>query len=229
LVDLDRDVERTVTRLVHRGGVIAAIPTTLAALQEGEALQQAGCIVLPISGEAASLPIRLYQRPSPIQVVYLALELDVHALIAATRNGANNILAWPDDADRLADAVAEACRASTAALTGVAQCLDARRKLAQLSVSECEVVDRMLAGEPNKKIAAQLDMAIRTVELRRKQIFAKLDTRSVADIYSMIQRAGRTGVGRNTTPPHGIPTPHYLSRGETPSPAVREPAPPKKR
>jgi FixJ family two-component response regulator len=47
-----------------------------------------------------------------------------------------------------------------------------------------------VAGKPNKRIARELDVSIRTVENRRRDVFAKMKADSVAELVRMVIEAG---------------------------------------
>jgi FixJ family two-component response regulator len=43
----------------------------------------------------------------------------------------------------------------------------------------------MVAGKPNKLIASELDIGLRTVELRRANVLKKMDADSLADLVRL--------------------------------------------
>ena len=59
-----------------------------------------------------------------------------------------------------------------------------------LSVSERAVLSLLLDGKPNKAIAKQLGIGLRTVELRRSNLMKKFDARSLAELVRMALQAG---------------------------------------
>lgn len=151
-----------------------------------------GCIVAPLEGrgeQARSLLDRLTWRGSNLTVVLLAFHADLRAVVGALRGGASDVLEWPLEGGRLETAMETACLASAAKQQQRATALAAQDRLAQLSSGEREVLDLMLLGKVNKCIAARLNIALRTVENRRKQIFTKLGTRGFADIVRIVQDA----------------------------------------
>jgi PAS domain S-box-containing protein len=72
---------------------------------------------------------------------------------------------------------------------------DARQRLTLLSRREREVLDRLAAGHPNKTIAAQLCLSVRTVEVHRARMMQRLGVRHLAEairIAVTAQLAGQT-------------------------------------
>jgi FixJ family two-component response regulator len=55
-------------------------------------------------------------------------------------------------------------------------------QIASLTPDEKRVLERICEGIPNKQIANELDIGLRTVELRRARIMEKLRVRTVAEL-----------------------------------------------
>jgi len=65
----------------------------------------------------------------------------------------------------------------------------ATNRLADLTEREREVMTRVAAGKLNKVIADELNVSVRTVEVHRARVFAKLGVRSAAEVATLL--AGR--------------------------------------
>jgi DNA-binding NarL/FixJ family response regulator len=65
---------------------------------------------------------------------------------------------------------------------------------AELTPREREVLQLLAEGLSSKEIAGRLVVAVSTVESHRKQIMAKLDLRSVAELTKYAIRTGLTGI-----------------------------------
>ncbi len=63
-----------------------------------------------------------------------------------------------------------------------------------LSSREREVLQLLAEGATSKEIASRLGIAVSTVETHRKQIMAKLDVHSVAELTKIAIRLGLTTV-----------------------------------
>ena len=59
------------------------------------------------------------------------------------------------------------------------------KRMATLSDGEREVLELILAGNPNRQIAADLGLSIRTVEDRRARLMKKLQAGSVAELVQL--------------------------------------------
>jgi FixJ family two-component response regulator len=207
LLDLDSATADAIADAVGQTSGMRLIHTSREALFAGGDVNRCGC-VLAVSDESDSwsLPRRLYEHPSPLRVVFLALRTEIRAVVEASRNGADDVVAWPAEAQHLPRAIQRACAASGQSTADVERCLEARRRLSQLTSGERDVMHLMLDATANKNIAARLDIAMRTVEARRKEIFAKLGTRSSAQIFAMLQHAERSWApGNPAVVPYSLP------------------------
>lgn len=63
-----------------------------------------------------------------------------------------------------------------------------------LTVKEREVLQMIAEGRPTRRMAAMLNVSIKTVEARRKTIMRKLDLHSVAELTKYAVREGLTSV-----------------------------------
>jgi DNA-binding CsgD family transcriptional regulator len=65
--------------------------------------------------------------------------------------------------------------------------------LSSLTARERQIVDYVAAGRPNKVIAIDLGISLRTVEAHRARIFAKLDARNAMHLACRLCAHGRSG------------------------------------
>jgi two-component system response regulator FixJ len=64
--------------------------------------------------------------------------------------------------------------------------------LALLTGREREVLDGLVAGQPNKSIAYDLAISARTVEVHRAHIMRKLQAKSLSEVIRLALAAGPT-------------------------------------
>jgi len=66
---------------------------------------------------------------------------------------------------------------------------ETRACLALLTPEELAVMDMICAGHPNKVVAIQLEMGLRTVETRRQRVFRKLQVETLAQLIQRVVEA----------------------------------------
>jgi FixJ family two-component response regulator len=100
----------------------------------------------------------------------------------AFKSGAAEFLEKPVDDQRLLDTLQSAIRTHIQTRVRTRDDVDARARYAQLSPREREVLGFIVAGLTNKEIGRALQLSPRTVETHRANLFAKLDTESLAQL-----------------------------------------------
>ena len=70
---------------------------------------------------------------------------------------------------------------------------DIRQRLAALTNREQQVLEGLVAGHANKRIAHDLDISPRTVEIYRAHVMTKMDAASLSELVRMALIVGTTG------------------------------------
>jgi len=158
-----------------------------------EAPDSLGCILLDLhlAGTDPLAFIRaLERRGSTVPVLLLARHGDVPMIVEAMSRGAADFLERPYSPALLLDAVRRA-RAGGQKRLG-RQSIDprAKSKVDGLSRRQHAVLRRMLKGQPNKIIAWELSLSVRTVETYRAHMLTRLGAGSTADAIRLAIAAG---------------------------------------
>lgn len=98
------------------------------------------------------------------------------------RMGAVTVLEKPCCDNALRDAISQALEQDQRQYAAATARQEAAARIAELSPSEQEVLVQVLDGVPNKQIARQLGVCIRTVEARRSRIYKTMHVQSVAEL-----------------------------------------------
>jgi two-component system response regulator DctR len=64
-----------------------------------------------------------------------------------------------------------------------------RQRLAELTERERAVMQLVIEGLPNKRIADQLDISVRTVEVHRARVFDKMEVKSAVELANLLREA----------------------------------------
>jgi two-component system response regulator DctR len=67
-----------------------------------------------------------------------------------------------------------------------------QRRLQELTERERDVMRLVVEGLPNKRIADQLDISVRTVEVHRARVFDKMEVKSAVELANLL-RNGQPG------------------------------------
>lgn len=116
-------------------------------------------------------------------VIFLTGHADVPMAVDSLKRGAFDFFEKPFNDNTLMDRAQEALQASLEA-GHQAQVQD---RLATLSARERETLERILEGKMNKVIADEMGITMRTVEVHRASIFAKMGVRTAVELAQMIK------------------------------------------
>ena len=144
-----------------------------------------GCLVIDIrmaGMDGLTLQRELLARDCAIPVVIITGHGDVSSAREAFRAAAVDFLEKPLDESRLVDAIDEAYARQTAKLVGQRQREGFLRHLADLTPREREVMNLVIAGHHNREIAAELGISVRTVEVHKSRMMAKLEAESIPQL-----------------------------------------------
>lgn len=131
----------------------------------------------------------LLQREQPAfcaPVVFLSGHGDIRMAVDAVKRGAFDFFEKPFSDNRLADRLIEALKESARRIAAAQGAASVEARLARLSVREREVMEQVLAGRPNKQIAQDLGISMRTVEVHRSNLFAKMEVRSAVELARLL-------------------------------------------
>lgn len=152
-----------------------------------------GCIVTDVRMTGMSgldLQDALRRKGVSLPVVIITGFGDVPTAVRAMKGGAFSFLEKPCQNSELWAAIQGALEASLARRDEETQHQSIRRNLESLTPDERRVLSAMVAGKPNKTVAAEFDLGLRTVELRRANIMKKMHADSLATLVRYALVAG---------------------------------------
>ena len=155
-----------------------------------------GCLVLDIRMPGLSgldLQDRLVQSGIQLPVIIVTGHGDVPITVRAMKAGAFEFLQKPFNDQALLDAIQAALEKYEALWRQEDRRSQASRSLSALTPREREVLDLLRHGKPNKVIAAQLDLSVRTVEGHRANIMDKMGVRSLGQLIELAVKSDPEG------------------------------------
>jgi two-component system, LuxR family, response regulator DctR len=124
-------------------------------------------------------------------VLFLSGHGDIPMAVEALQKGAFDFLEKPYGDNTLVDRIERALAVEAATHAQDARVGERAARLASLTEREREVMQRVAAGKLNKVIGDELHIAVRTVEVHRARVFAKLSVRSAAELATWLaERSG---------------------------------------
>jgi len=156
------------------------------------------CLVLDVRMPVTSglvLFERLAERGllPTLPVIFLTGHGDVPTAVAAVKRGAFDFVEKPFSNNALVDRVELALQASAQALLQRRAHDTVARALAELTEREREVMRRVIDGRPNKLIADELEISVRTVEVHRARVFDKMNVKSAVELANLLRGAEAPG------------------------------------
>jgi len=193
VVEDDEAVRISLARLLAVAGYDArGFDSGMAFLEATEA-SEASCVVTDLQLPGVSgleLQKALGARGLDVPMVFVTAFGTVPASVQAMRGGAVDFLEKPADPAALLDAVERAVARRVALAESAEARAGVARRLDLLTGRERQVFEGVVQGLPNKQIAAQLGIALKTVKVHRGRVMLKMEAESVADLVRFAETLG---------------------------------------
>lgn len=147
-----------------------------------------GCLLVDLRLPGMSgleLQQKLLEAGRPVPTVFISAYGDVPTAVRAMQQGAVTFLEKPCDPADLWAGIELALQQGNKRQPLSESRDGLRKRFAHLTESERAVLDRVIEGQPNKRIASELDIGLRTVELRRSNIMRKVGANTFSELIRM--------------------------------------------
>jgi two-component system response regulator FixJ len=194
LIDDDEHVRRAVAFLLGTAGFAVRVHESAVRFLEMLDGLQPGCIVSDVrmpGMDGVELQRVLKERGVDMPMIIMTGQADVAIAVAAMKAGAVDFIEKPFDDENLLRAVRVALARFAQSGEVESEVGQIRSRVEALSVREKQVLDGLLAGQPNKTIAYGLSISPRTVEVHRASLMAKMGAKSLSDLVRMAMLASR--------------------------------------
>lgn len=153
------------------------------------------CLVLDVRMPGTS-GLELFERLADagvlprLPVIFLTGHGDVPTAVAAVKRGAFDFVEKPFSNNALVDRIEQALQRSATALQDRRDRGRLAQRIAGLTEREVEVMRLVVAGQANKRIADELGISVRTVEVHRARVFEKMDVKSAVELANLLREQG---------------------------------------
>jgi FixJ family two-component response regulator len=196
VVDDDEAVRDSLRWLLESTGYRVATYTSAERFLSSYKPGVASCLVLDVRMPGITgleLQQELNRRGATLPIIFITGHGDVPMAVNAVKSGAFHFLEKPFKDEQLLALIDQAAALDTSAIAGRTQGRCAAARLATLTQREREVMELVVRGLKNKKIADSLGISVKTVEAHRARAMEKMDVGSVAELVRVSMSAQQPG------------------------------------
>jgi two-component system, LuxR family, response regulator FixJ len=193
VIDDDDAVRESLGFLLTAAAIKVRTYVSAKAFLDGLEASVSGCVITDVRMPEVSgieLLQRIQERQLALPVIVITGHGDVPLAVEAMKIGAVDFLEKPFDDEVLLAAVRAALRRKGADDGREAERRELTERIMALSRRERQVLDGLVAGQPNKIIAFDLGISPRTVEIYRANVMTKMQATSLSDLVRMALIAG---------------------------------------
>ena len=196
IVDDDAGVRDALAWLLRSRRLLSS---TFASGEEFDTMLQGGfrpsspsCLLLDVrmpgmSGLALFEQIAERGLAEALPVIFLTGHADVPTAVDMVKRGAFDFCEKPFSDNALVDRIEDALRRSAEVLAAQRKKGALHNRLAELTERERDVMGLVAKGLPNKLIADQLAISVRTVEVHRARVFDKMEVKSAVELANLLR------------------------------------------
>lgn len=192
VVDDDSRVRDAVSSLLASAGLDVAVFASATAFLEAEKPDAPACLVLDLELpdiHGLDLQRELADRDAP-PIVFITGHGDVPSSVRAMKAGAVEFLTKPFGDEELLAAIHTAIAIDRAARVKRSEDAEVRRRYAQLTAREREVLAFVVNGFANKHTAIELGTSEITIGVHRGHVMRKMGARSLAELIRLADKLG---------------------------------------
>jgi FixJ family two-component response regulator len=188
IIDDDLDACRLIQQLVESVGLKAETFDSADGFLAAYHSERPGCLVTDVRLPGMSgleLQEALARRNVHLPIIVVTGHADVPSAVRAMKSHALDVLEKPFSKQVLLDRIQEALRVDVERRHRQAATSQVAARAATLTRREREVMDLIVQGFANKRIAYQLGLSEKTVETHRSRVMKKMAADSVAELVRL--------------------------------------------
>ena len=191
ILDDDPDVRESLQALLESRGFHVETFDSVGEFLQGATSNKAHCAVvdwrLP-GATAVDVLRRARQEQCTIPFVVITGYGDVPTAVRAMQAGVADFFTKPLDTRELVARIDELAREEIERDSQRLEQREVGQRLQSLTPREREVLERVVQGKPTKKIAEELGISAKTVEVHRSHVTRKMHVRSVAELVRVVTK-----------------------------------------
>ena len=188
LVDDDEAVSHALTIFLQASGYrVIAFSCAEDFLEQADSILE-GIMLLDqrMTGMSGlDLQSELHKRNIALPIIFISGHADVPMSVRAIKDGAINFLEKPFSNDDLLKSVGEAFVCVDEGRQLRDKLADLERRYATLTEREQEVMQHVVSGTSNRRLAEALGVCERTVEVHRSRVMKKMGAETLPDLVRM--------------------------------------------
>jgi two-component system response regulator FixJ len=188
IVDDDLDIRKALQWLVESVRLRAETYASAQQFLDTYPPERPGCLVVDLRMPGMSgleLIDELRSRGIALPSIVLTGHGNVSTAVHAMKAGAVDFIEKPYADQELLDLINQALKLDARLRHKVTQHAAITTRISRLTAREHEVLRRLVSGQANKVISAELDISEKTVEAHRRRIMKKMEARSFAHLVRM--------------------------------------------
>ncbi len=191
IVEDDASICEALGGLIESAGLATRHFSSAEEFLDKRPVDLSGCVLLDVRLPGMSgmeLQGKLAGSGLSIPIIIMTGHGDIPMVRNALKAGAVEFLTKPFQDDELLNAIEHAFALDRAQRRNNEALRSVLARFQALSARECQVMELVTAGMPNKNIAEKLHLSIVTVKLYRRQVMDKMRAESLADLVKMRER-----------------------------------------
>jgi FixJ family two-component response regulator len=196
VLDDEESVRTALATLVRSAGLRVEAFASAEAFLARPLVDAPSCLLLDVrlrDGSGLDLQLRLAELNTEIPIVFITGYGDVRTSVTAMKAGAIEFLLKPLASEEVLEAIARGIARHSAYRERQMETACLRSRYESLTPREREVMSCVVAGLPNKQVAAKLGIREDTIKGHRGKVMRKMLADSLADL---VRQAEKLGVGR---------------------------------
>ncbi|WP_321338802.1 response regulator [uncultured Cohaesibacter sp.] len=192
IVDDDRAVRDGLGFMLSSLGLTIETHSSASELLERLDGAVVGCILADVRMPGMTgleLLDELKRRACALPVIIITAHADVPMAVRAIQSGAKDFFEKPVNGMALVERINEALKEARARAEDEALKASIASRIESLTGREVDVARAIMDGKQNKQIAADLGISLKTVEIHRHNLMAKMEATTPADLVRQLVTA----------------------------------------